>query len=226
MNNATPERYIKNSGALTPEDLAVLAEKRVFIAGCGGLGAYILEMLARLGVLTISVADGDVFSRSNLNRQLLCTEQNIGAYKTDAAVQRIKEINSDVKINAHPVFITKENARSLLQGHDVILDALDNIQARLLLEQEAEALNIPLVHGAIQNLFAQVAVILPGDRTLHKLYGEHILGSPSVPSFTPALCAAFQVSETVKLLCGKKTIARNSVLMIDLYDNSITTITM
>ena len=105
MTNTIPERYLKNTGTLQPEEIKLLGKKRVFVAGCGGLGGYILEMLARLGVLNISVADGDAFTAGNLNRQILCTEQNIGMYKTAAAIKRIQEINSEVKFNAHQVYV-------------------------------------------------------------------------------------------------------------------------
>jgi molybdopterin/thiamine biosynthesis adenylyltransferase len=112
-----------------------------------------------------------------------------------------------------------------LQGHDAILDALDNVPARLLLEKTAQALGIPLVHGAIHGWFAQVAVIMPGDRILENLYGNAALPPPSVPSFTPALCASLQVSETVKLLCGRKQ-ENGRLFMFDLTDNSMNVLTM
>ena len=93
------ERYIRNLGALTEEDCAVLRGKTVFVAGCGGLGGYLIEMLLRLGVGEIRAADGDVFEASNLNRQLLATRKTVGQYKVDAAEERILEINPN-----HPVF--------------------------------------------------------------------------------------------------------------------------
>jgi len=220
------ERYKKSVGALTPDEIAALAEKKVFIAGCGGLGGYSLEMLARLGVLNITVADGDVFTESNLNRQILCTEKNLGAGKAEAARGRIAEINPEVKLTAHQVFIGEDNALELLAGHDLIIDALDNIASRLLLERAAEKLGIPLIHGAIQDWFAQIAVIMPGDRTLEKLYGASVPQPPSVPSFTPALCASLQVSEAVKLLCGRGTLKKGQVMIFELCDKEINTFTV
>jgi molybdopterin/thiamine biosynthesis adenylyltransferase len=215
------ERYARNLGTLTPQEIALLGEKRVFIAGCGGLGGYVLEMLARIGILNISIADGDVFSASNLNRQLLCTEDTIGMPKTEAALLRIKEINPEVKLIVHPVCIDEKNAAELLAGHDVIIDALDNVPIRLLLEKYAETLGMPLIHGAIHGWLAQIAVIQPGDRTLEKLYGGSKPAPPSVPSFTPAFCASMQVSETIKLLLGKETAARGNLMLFDLYSNDL-----
>ena len=213
-------------GALTQEELAALREKRVCIVGCGGLGGYVLEMLARAGVLNITVADGDVFAESNLNRQILCTESNIGALKIESAIKRVRKINSEVAISALAEYVNEDNAMEILSGHDVIIDALDNVDSRLLIERFAETLNIPLIHGAMQDWVAHIAVVMPGDKTLTKLYGAFHPPPPAVPSFTPAFCAAIQVSETIKLLCGKKTLESGKVLIFDLYDNSMNVITV
>jgi len=220
------DRYSRTIGALTPEEMAMLHEKSVCIIGCGGLGGHILEMLARIGVLSISVADGDVFAESNLNRQLLCTEKNIGTYKTEAALKRVAEINSNVTLHPRAEYISEKNVEEFLQGHDVIIDALDNADTRLLLERFAEKLNIPLIHGAVQDWIAHVAVVRPGDKTLSKFYSSFVTPPPAVPSFTPAFCACVQVSETVKLLCGKETLKSGQILIFDLYDNSVNVISV
>ena len=228
MDNTIPERYERSIGALNEQEIKALHEKNVCIIGCGGLGGYILEMLARLGILNITVVDGDVFSKSNLNRQILCTEENISEYKAEAAVRRIKKINSEVHVRSYKVFITDENAAEILRGHDVIIDALDNVPSRLLLEKHAEELGIPLIHGAIRGWFAQTAVIKPGDRLLYRLYQS--AGSSRdakkksftpAPPFTPVFCASLQVTQAVKLLLGKETLAGGKLLMADLSENSL-----
>ena len=215
------ERYAKTLGALTEDEITALHTRRVCVVGCGGLGGYAAEMLARTGVLNISVIDGDIFSQSNLNRQLLCTGETIGALKADCTARRVREINPAVTVRAHTVFLNEENAAELLRDHDAIIDALDNVPSRLLLEQYAETLNIPLIHGAVREWFAQIAVIMPGDRILGKLYNTSTPPSPSVPPFTPALCAALQVSETIKLLCGRESPARGKLLFFDLTENTV-----
>ena len=220
------ERYARTVGTLTQDEVSALHIKRVCIVGCGGLGGYIMEMLARIGIMNITAVDGDVFSESNLNRQLLCTEKNIGEYKAGCAAQRISQINSEVKICAHKVYLDEENAEEILRNHDVLIDALDNVPSRLLLEKHAEMLNIPLVHGAVREWFAQIAVVMPGDRMLSKLYGASANVPLSVPSFTPAFCASLQVSETIKLLCGKESSARSRFLIFDLYDNRMNSFTV
>ena len=127
------ERYIRNLGALTEKECALLRTKTVFVAGCGGLGGFLIEMLLRLGVGTIRAADGDVFEASNLNRQLLSSPQALGQPKAEAAAKRAALVNPDVRFEAIPEFVTEENAAELIRGCDAVLDALDNIQTRRIL---------------------------------------------------------------------------------------------
>jgi molybdopterin/thiamine biosynthesis adenylyltransferase len=120
-------------------------------------------------------------------------------------------------------FITEENAVSILAGHDLICDALDNVTSRRLIEKAAEQLNTPLVFGAIAGWYAQVCTIMPGDRMMEKIYPEETgkgaetqLGNPS---FTPALAASIQVAEAIKVLLGKGQLLRHKVLSINLLDH-------
>lgn len=221
-------RYARNMGTLSPEEMRRLKSANVAVVGCGGLGGYVLEMLGRLGVGRLTAIDGDVFEESNLNRQLLSQTALLGTSKSDAARERMAAVNPEISVTARHEWLTADNASSLLSGHDVIVDALDTISARLILQQAAASLGIPLVHGAIGGWYGQVTVILPGDRTLDRLYGngarsgvEKQLGNPS---FTPALVASIEVAEVVKLLIGRGEPLRNKVLRIDLLEQEYTLI--
>ena len=123
-------RYIRNFEALSEAESDLLKTKKICIVGCGGLGGYILEQFLRLGVESITVIDGDCFEESNLNRQLLSTENVIGNFKALTAKERAQEVNSQIKVHAVNVFLTEENAGELLKGHDIVMDAVDNIAAR------------------------------------------------------------------------------------------------
>lgn len=214
-------RYSRNEKMLSSDENQKLREFRVCVVGCGGLGGNVIEMLGRLGIGNITAIDGDVFDESNLNRQILSTESNMGQSKSLVAKERMKKINSDVTLNPVQDFLTEENAKDILQGHDVIIDALDNVKMRMVLQEKAKVLNTPLIHGAIAGWYGQVTTILPGDDTLTKLYGEihtpieNPLGNPS---FTPALVASIEVAETVKVLLGKGNLLRHKVLYIDTLD--------
>ena len=195
------ERYIRNLGALTEQECAVLRTKTVLVAGCGGLGGYLIEMLLRLGVGTIRAADGDCFEASNLNRQLLSSPLSLGQSKVDAAARRAALVNPDVRFVPISQFVMTENAAELIQGCDAVLDALDNIQARRLLAHACAEAGIPLIHGAICAWSAQAAVVMPGDDLIDRIYPEGVsLSSKASLSFTPPFCAALQTALCTRLL--------------------------
>lgn len=198
------KRYERNSPALSPEEGELLRTKRAAVIGCGGLGGYLIEYLARIGVGTIVAVDGDVFEESNLNRQMLATAGNLGTSKAEAAARRVREINPEIRVQAVHAFLTEDNARSLIRGCDAVLDGLDSIPARRVLARACAGEGIPLFHGAIQGWVAQAAMVLPGDGLMELLYpAEVALTDKSVLSFTPALCAAMQTSLCVKWLTGR-----------------------
>ena len=92
------ERYRRNTSSISQDECSKLHEFNVCVIGCGGLGGYIIEMLARIGIGTLTIVDMDKFDETNLNRQILSRESNIGEYKVIVAKERIKDINSDVRI--------------------------------------------------------------------------------------------------------------------------------
>ncbi len=214
-----PVRYIRNESMLSREENIRLRSFRVAVAGCGGLGGYIIEMLARLGIGHLTLIDGDVFEESNLNRQLLSLPQNIGQSKAVAAAKRVNAINPGVVAEPVTRFLTETNAASLLSGHDVICDALDNISARFVVEKAAAQLNTPMVFGAIAGWRAHIGTIMPGAQLLKKIFPEGVDKGAETqqgnPSFTPALAASLQVAETLKVLLNKEGTLTNKLLMIN-----------
>jgi molybdopterin/thiamine biosynthesis adenylyltransferase len=212
------KRYDRNMPALTPDECAALRTKRVCVVGCGGLGGYIIEILARAGVGALTVVDGDVFDATNLNRQLLSEEALLGTKKAEAAAARVRRINSDVEVTAVPEFFTEENGRRILAGCDLVADALDSIPARRLLGRVSTDAGLTLVHGAISGWQGQVAVVPPGSGVFDRLYPPRASEAPKKgnPAFTPAVCASFQAAEAVKLLVGRPPALAGKLLLIDL----------
>lgn len=216
------DRYQRNMNALSPEENQRLKDFHVVVVGCGGLGGYIIEMLARLGIGTLTVIDGDVFDETNLNRQLLSSEQNIGKPKVQAAALRVAQVNSLIKVDPIHSLLNAENGLAMISGKDLVFDALDNVSSRLILETLCETAGVPLVHGAIAGWFGQVAVVFPGDQTLHSILPEDVekgieteLGNPA---FTPALVASIEVAEGMKVLLRREGVLRNKLLTIDLLN--------
>ena len=212
------ERYIRNLGALSEAECALLREKTVLVAGCGGLGGYLIEMLLRLGVGEIRAADGDRFEASNLNRQLLSAPGLLGRVKAEVAAERAAAVNPDVRFVAVPEFVTEKNVGQLVRGRDAVLDALDNIASRRMLAQACADAQVPLIHGAICGWTAQAAVVLPGDDLIEQIYPEGAaLSSKASLSFTPPFCAALQTALCVRLLTGRE-IEAGRLYVADLLD--------
>lgn len=229
-----PARYRRNMGTVGLEGQIKLLKAQAGIAGAGGLGGFAVELLARCGVGALTIIDGDIFDPTNLNRQLYATEETLALDKAAAAAQRVEEINGAVETTVYKRRGDSGNWQELLQSCDIVLDCLDNLQSRFSLEEACQELGMPLVHGAIAGFMGQVAVISPGKPLLSAIYGrpEHrefdrgaevYLGSPS---FTPAIVAARQVAEAVKLLTGPGGVPGNTLLLIDLLSSETTSITL
>ena len=220
------DRYTKNRETISQAEQAELAEKRVFVAGCGGLGGYLIEQLARIGIGHLSLLDNDVFDMTNLNRQLYATPDNLGLSKVQAALARVRLINPEVSVRGLEVTLDQSNAQELVRGHDVVLDAFDSMASRLVLELACEAEGLPLIHGAIGGLAGQFGLILPGERVLHRIYTTGLIGvehTQGNPAFTPAIVASYQVALAIQYLLGKP-VASNTLHYLDLSTLELETI--
>jgi len=218
-----PARYERNSKTISIEGQLTLLQSTVAVVGCGGLGGYIIEELARLGVGTIKLIDPDTFEEHNLNRQILCTTSALGKPKVEVARSRILDINPAVKVFAIHNAFTLENGKGLLHGSRVVVDGLDNIPSRIALAEICEDLKIPLVHGSIAGWYGQVTTQLPGTKSVLNIYGkckeergvEKELGNPS---FTPAIIASLEVAEVCKIILGQGNLLDKRMLFLNLFD--------
>ncbi len=218
-----PARYQRNRNMLSTADQLQLFRSRIAVIGCGGLGGYIIEELARLGVGRIVAIDPDVFEEHNLNRQLLSSPRLLGQSKVKAAVERVNEINPAVRITPIMEYFSRANGQELLQGATAAVDALDSISYRLELAETCSELDIPMVHGAIGGWFGHVATQLPGDTTVQNIYrnwveGKGIEKQLGNPAFTPAVVASLQVAEVCKIILGRGELLRRRKLSIDLLE--------
>lgn len=218
-----PARYQRNRKTFSTDDQLKFLRTQVAVVGCGGLGGYIVEELARLGIGRIKAIDPDVFEEHNLNRQLLATVERLGTSKAEAARTRVAEINPAVSVVALKERFSKENGPQLFESVHIAVDALDSISARLELTDVCRQLAIPLVHGSIAGWYGQVVTQLPEDSTLQTMYGrcadgagvEKELGNPS---YTPAVIASLEVTEVAKLILGRGTPVRQTMLVVNLLD--------
>jgi len=211
------ERYSRNFPSISREEQEILSTKTVAVIGCGGLGGYLINGLARIGIGKIKLIDCDTFSESNLNRQLLCTEENLGKSKAAEASSAVAKINSNVKTEVYIALLSKDNAKNILEGSDIVMDALDNIKGRLAAEEACEELGIYLIHGAAAGWRSQVSTVAPGSKTLEKIYPQGKKTSPPpVLPFAPGLTANIQLSEALKVLLGRENTLENKLFISDL----------
>lgn len=219
------QRFIRNIPAISPEQQLLLREKRAAIIGCGGLGGYIAELLARVGLGGISVCDGDCFEESNLNRQCLALPSKLGQNKAQAAAERISSIDKGIDLKVFTRPLGPENAAEILSGADIVIDALDNIPARLTLEQTCADAGLVLIHGAVEGWSSQVCAVMPGSGMLSRLYGKSDRpGAKTVLAHTCALCASLQCSLALKFLLGTGSGEENTLVLADSLTMDFTTL--
>ena len=212
-------RYARNRKTLSDEDQLKLSNSCVAIVGCGGLGGYIAEQLARIGIGRLVIFDGDRFEASNLNRQIMATELNIGQWKVEAARERLRSVNSEVQVEIVEGWFEEDKAPELLQQVDLVCDGLDSRDSRVMLERVCHQMDLPLVYASIAGWFGQLGVSLPGDFSVLRLFGRGERGVERAwgnPAFTPAVLASLSVAETVKLLVGRQSSLRHAWLQVDL----------
>jgi molybdopterin/thiamine biosynthesis adenylyltransferase len=225
-NDIIPERYVRNFKAFSYQDQIALLKSIVAIIGLGGLGGGVVEILARIGIGTLILIDGDIFEETNLNRQMLSTHNGIGTSKAVAAEQRVKKINSSVTTIIYKEFLDQQNGPSMLAEANVIVDCLDSITTRLMVQEIANKLQKPLVSSALAGSSGQVTTILPGDKGLTLIYGEQTRQSSKgaekslgcLPQAVTML-SALECSEVVKVLLNRGALLRNRLLIVDLHSN-------
>ena len=226
-NRILPMRYERSLGTVGWDGQAKLLRATVAVVGAGGLGGWIVEGLARMGVGHLIVIDADVVEESNLNRQLLATASVLGQPKAKLAVARIAEVNEATEVIEHHAWADEGNLPQLLAGAAVAVDALDTLPARLQLQRAAAALGIPYVHGAIGGYAGQVMTVLPGDPGLFALYGEEAVPQRGIetrwgnPAATPMMVAAWQIQEVVKLIVGRGELLRHRLLLLDAESGTV-----
>ena len=214
-------RFIKNTDVISEKEQKQLFNKSVLIAGCGGLGGFVGEYITRLGIGTLILCDYDSFEHSNTNRQLLCTEDTLKKNKAAEAEKRSYLINPNINVIAITEKLTEKNINDILSQADMVIDALDNTKDRIMLEKFASNKNIPLISAAVTGLMGQVAVSLPGDMTVFKLFdGYDEKEKQSTLSFAAGIVAGYAVNEALNIML-KKQHTRKSVMFIVLQNNTV-----
>lgn len=195
-----------------------LKKAKVFIAGAGGLGSPVSIYLAAAGVGTLRIADHDKVELSNLNRQVLHWEENIGGRKADSAAVKLRKLNPDIIIETIPETITEANASRLVGDSDLIVDAMDNLPTRYILNKTSLEKGIPFFHGAVYGFEGRVMTVIPGRTAcLNCLYHNVKVPKEKFPviGVTPAVIGCIQATEVIKYLTGMGELLTNRILNYD-----------
>ena len=200
-----------------------LRSAKVCVVGIGGLGNPIATRLVAMGIGKIRIVDRDVIELSNLHRQTMFDESDIGQVKVESAAKKLGKMNPDVEIEALPVSVNDYTAFDLVEGCDVVIDALDSVNARYSLNKACVAKQIPFVTGAAVGVSGQAFTILPKQSACyHCLFpalDEDSMPTCSIEGVHPSILSiigGIEVAEAVKIITGKKPNLADRILHVDL----------
>jgi adenylyltransferase/sulfurtransferase len=201
-----------------------LKRARVFISGAGGLGSSSAIYLTAAGVGMIRVVDHDRVELSNLNRQILHWDEDVGKKKASSATEKLKKLNHEVKIEAIEETITEANVFQLVANFDLIVDAMDNLPTRYLLNKVALEKNIPFFHGAVYGFEGRAMTIIPGKTACLRCVYRGVIPEEKFPviGVIPAVIGCIQATEVIKYIVGIGELLKNRLLIYDGLDMKFT----
>ncbi len=194
-----------------------IASARVGVVGAGGLGSVVIPQLIAAGFGTVRIFEGDRLTLTNLNRQTIYKEDDIGKKKAEVLSERLSGMNSDVNIEIIPEFVESERHVKYFKDLDLIIDATDNIEARLLMDRFSQVLNLPLIHGAVRGTMGQVGVFIP-PKTITSLYNKSEQREQETPVVAPicGVVGSIEVYEALRIILTGTSPLNGKILLIDL----------
>ena len=200
-----------------------LRSAKICVVGVGGLGNPITTRLVAMGVGKLRIIDRDVIELSNLHRQTMFDESDVGQVKVEVAAKKLKKLNPDVEIESLPISINDYTALDAVEGCDVVIDALDSVNARYALNKACVEKNIPFVTGAAVGVSGQAFTILPGKSACYfcmfPALDEDSMPTCSIEGVHPSILSivgGIEVAEAVKIIIGKSPSLSDKILHIDL----------
>jgi adenylyltransferase/sulfurtransferase len=199
-----------------------LQNSKVLVVGAGGLGSPVLYYLTAVGIGTIGVVDADVVELSNLNRQILHFEADIGMGKTKSAVSKLKAFNSKTIFREHTVKLNHKNVDTIMEPYDLIVDCVDNLETRYLVNQASYLQKKPLVEAGIMGFEGFVMSIIPDKGPCYECFNPKIpskkpahAAPPPVVGATAGIAGSMQAVEAVKILLGVGKPLTSRLLIFD-----------
>jgi molybdopterin/thiamine biosynthesis adenylyltransferase len=217
LSDSEKKRYSRQIRLFGDDGQEKLKRTNVFIAGAGGLGSVISIYMATAGFGRIRIVDCDFVEQSNLNRQILHANADMGRPKAQSAYETLIGINPEIEVEAEVQTISEDNIDQLLQGCDLIMDAMDNFPVRYLLNRAAIQRKIPLFHGAISGYQGQATTIIPGKTACLRCIFPRAPPPATFPALgsTCGVIGSVQVNEAVKYVTGAGKLLENRLLLWD-----------
>ncbi|WP_418283041.1 SAMP-activating enzyme E1 [Halorubrum sp. DTA98] len=214
-----------------PEGQKRLLDGRVLVLGAGGLGAPVIQYLAAAGVGTLGIVDDDVVERSNLQRQIVHGDDDIGEPKVESAARYVERLNPDVDVKTHETRLDVDNARELIGASDLVVDCADNFRTRYVVNDAARIEGKPVVHGAIYKFEGQATTLVPDGPCYRCLFPEAPdpgtvpdCAATGVLGVLPGTVGCIQATEAVKLLLEAGEPLAGRLLFYDAMDMSFETV--
>ncbi len=214
-----------------PEGQGRLLDGRALVVGAGGLGSPVIQYLAAAGVGTVGIVDDDIVERSNLQRQVIHADDDVGEPKVTSAVQFVERLNPDVAVEAHETRLDVDNARELIGTYDIVVDCADNFQTRYVVNDAARIEGVPVVHGAIYKFEGQATTLVPGGPCYRCLFPEAPepgtvpdCATTGVLGVLPGTLGCIQATEAIKLLLGVGEPLTGRLLFYDAMEMSFETV--
>ncbi|MFB6135516.1 MAG: molybdopterin-synthase adenylyltransferase MoeB [Halobacteriaceae archaeon] len=218
------ERYSRHiiMDDVGPEGQARLLDSSVLVVGAGGLGAPVLQYLAAAGVGRIGVVDDDVVERSNLQRQVIHADADVGEKKVESARAWVAAHNPDVTVEARDLRLTADNVEDVVAGYDLVVDGADNFPTRYLVNDACTLAGVPHVYGAVHRFEGQVAAFTAGQPCYRCLFPEAPpegtvpdCATAGVLGVLPGTVGCLQATEALKLLLGEGDALDGRLLVYD-----------
>ncbi len=214
-----------------PEGQKALLDSSVLVVGAGGLGSPVVQYLAAAGVGTLGIVDDDVVERSNLQRQIVHADEDVGVPKVESAAAYVRRLNPDVTVEPRETRVDSENAAALVADYDLVVDASDNFPTRYVLNDVCQILGVPLVHGAVYKFEGQATTLLPGGPCYRCLFPEAPepgtvpdCATTGVLGVLPGTVGAIQATEAAKLLMDVGDPLHGRLLFYDAKDTTFETV--